>query len=95
MAFSLEDIKLLHSGTLDSRVKGSAGNPVKQHSQANLERTFCVMCTKPMGWVSTGDYEFIRLNKVICVCDDCVFTHGTPPLKEAEITEIKDIKNTA
>jgi hypothetical protein len=91
MSFSLEDIKLINTGKVDSRKKVTAGNPVVTHSVLNMERTYCVMCLKPHGWVTQESFEFIRVHNVICICDDCTFSMGELALQPALINEV-DIK---
>jgi hypothetical protein len=86
--FTPEDIKLINEGKVDSRAKGSAGHPVETHPTFPLQRVYCLMCTKPYGFVTQESYKYIEANNVIVVCDDCVLGMGEPPLQEANIPTI-------
>ena len=55
----------------DSRLKGYAGIKRETHPTLPLERTFCNLCGKPFGWVSTESYEFIKCGEVVVFCNDC------------------------
>lgn len=71
----------------DSRLKGYFGE--QTHPILPLERTYCTNCGKPKGWVSREQGEYIRVNSIIVICDDCDETLGKLPLQEAFIKEIK------
>lgn len=58
------------------------------HPTLPLERTFCVNCGKPKGWVSTESFDFISANQIIVICDDCESSLGEVPLIRANIEEI-------
>ena len=83
-----EDIKLILTGKVDSRAKGSAGHPVVTHPTFALERTYCVICMRPYGYVSQESFKYIQANNIVVVCDDCIFSMGEPPLQEAYIEHI-------
>ncbi len=89
---TLEDLKLINAGKVDSRAKGSAGHPVVTHSSLPLEKVYCLYCTKPGGYTSQASADYIRANNVIYVCDDCVLTLGEPPLQKADLDSIEKIK---
>lgn len=91
MAITLEDIKLINAGKVDSRAKGSAGHPVLTHSGGALERVYCLYCTKPGGYTSQASSDFIRAYNVIYICDDCVLTLGEPPLQKADLEAIEQV----
>lgn len=59
------------------------------HPTLNMERTFCVMCSKPKGWVTTDSFEFIKANNIIVVCDECAAAFGPMGLQEAPVQEVK------
>jgi hypothetical protein len=72
----------------DSRLKGSGS--VVTHPTLPLERTYCVSCGAPKGWVSVESGEFIRCNNVIVICDLCEEKYnamGGIPLVQAPIQE--------
>ena len=74
----------------DSRLKGFGIQVTHPHMP--LERTYCVNCGKPKGWVSTATMDFIRVQEVVVVCDDCAESlngkFGAIPLREAPIQEV-------
>jgi len=80
-----EFMTLSKEGKLDSRLK----TPTATHPQYKLERTYCIVCGKPKGWVSQESYKYIKANSIILVCEDCEGCFGTLPLPKANITEIK------
>lgn len=82
--FTEEDIRLINSGSVDSRAKGSAGHPVETHPIYPLQRVYCVKCAKPYGYVSMESYKYIAANNIVVVCDDCVLSMGEPPLMRVE-----------
>jgi hypothetical protein len=84
MLFSDEDIRMIKAGEVDGRVKGSAGNPVREHSRQNMVRNYCVMCTKPMGWVTKECADYIAFMHVIGICGDCESQLGAPQLINAD-----------
>lgn len=92
MGITLEDIKLINAGKVDSRTKGSAGHPVLTHEGGALERVYCLYCTKPGGYTSQASSDFIRAYNVVYICDDCVNTLGEPPLQKADIEAIEKDK---
>lgn len=73
----------------DSRLKGYTQRAT--HPTLPLERTYCVLCGKPKGWVTMETGNFIRVNNVITVCDqcevDCAASGKTIPLVPAPIQE--------
>lgn len=69
---------------LDSRLRFTRVT----HPTLPLERTFCVNCGKPKGWVSVDSYDFIQANSIIVVCNDCEAALGEVPLIKADIEEI-------
>lgn len=87
MAVTLEDIKLINAGLVDSRIKGIKK---ETHATLPLEKAYCIFCGRAGGYTSMESAEFIRANNVIYVCDDCVLTNGEPPLIKAPVTEIKN-----
>lgn len=76
--------QLIDEQKIDSRLKTGRVT----HPTLNLERTFCVVCGKPKGWVSTATYEFIRANNVVVICEQCDADMGALPLPKANIKEI-------
>jgi hypothetical protein len=79
-------LELMNTGKIDSRMKGYHG--LNTHPTLNAERTYCVVCGKPKGWVSKESYEFIQINNVVIICDDCTIQLGALPLEIAPIDEI-------
>jgi hypothetical protein len=74
----------------DSRLKGY-GQRVT-HPTLPLERTYCVRCGKPKGWVTTESADFIRIANIIVICDECeerLNKLGPIPLKRADIQEVQ------
>lgn len=88
MKLNLEDLKTLLTGKIDSRVKDTNLQIVQTHPTAKLERTYCVYCHRPKGWVSQESYEYIKAQNIICICDDCESQLGALPLPEAKIEEL-------
>jgi hypothetical protein len=90
----MSDLQLILNCKVDSRVKGSAGNPVKTDTTGLMQRTYCIQCTRPMGWVSMDTANFISAQNVVCICDDCISFMGEPPLQKAKVQEVqvKEIK---
>lgn len=56
----------------DARAKWSR-NEKKSVLLGWMEECFCVNCGKSHGMISKEWAAY-----VFCLCDDCVFTHGTP-----------------
>jgi hypothetical protein len=83
------DLKGLKSAfdlkTEDSRLKYNRVT----HPTLPLERTYCVVCAKPKGWVTTESSEYIRANNIIVICEDCSSAMGSMPLQEVDIKEVK------
>jgi hypothetical protein len=88
LKLSLEDLKLILTGKVDSRTKGSAGNPVETHPTLPMQRVYCIMCGAPHGYVTMESYEYIAANNIIVVCDACDVSMGTLPLEKADIATI-------
>lgn len=70
----------------DSRLKGFRVRVT--HPTLPLERSYCSICGKPKGWVTTESSEFIRATEVVVVCDGCVLAYGEPPLLRCPIEEV-------
>lgn len=47
---------------------------------------FCAKCGLGKAWVTKEDAEAIKRDKIIFICDVCIFLYGTD-LEQAEITE--------
>lgn len=76
--------QLINENKIDSRLKSGRVT----HPTLNMERTYCVNCGKPKGWVSTETYEFIRANNVVVICETCEVEFGGLSLPTADIKEI-------
>jgi len=74
--------------TEDSRLKYSQIT----HPTQPYERTFCVVCCKPKGWVTVESYNTIKASNIIVICDDCASFMGPTGLQEAPIQEVKGVK---
>ena len=79
-------LSLINEGKVDSRLKGYNG--MTTHPVLNAERTFCIVCGHEHGWVSRESAEFIRVNNVIVVCDECEVQYGAPDLPLANVEEV-------
>jgi hypothetical protein len=79
-------LELMNTQKIDSRMKGYRG--LTTHPVLNAERTYCVVCFKPYGWVSTESAEFIRVNNVVVICDECTIIMGALDLPIAPIEEV-------
>lgn len=75
-------MQLVDNKLLDSRVKGYG--PTETHPQLQMERTYCVVCSKPYGWVSQESSAWIALYSVIVICDECHTAMGEMPLPRAD-----------
>jgi hypothetical protein len=90
LAFNEEDIRLVLSGEVDSRTKGSAGHPVESHPLYHLQRVYCAYCAKPGGYVSIDSSKYIAPINVVHVCDNCHLAVGELPLERLpESAEVK------
>lgn len=58
------------------------------HPTENLERTFCVVCAKPKGWVTTESSKYIAASNIIVICDECAACMGDLKLPKADIKEV-------
>ena len=54
---------------IDSRLKGYNGRVT--HPHLAMERTYCAQCGRPKGYVSMESYEFIQVNNILVLCDQC------------------------
>jgi hypothetical protein len=81
----LDFLKQANEGKLDSRLKTATVT----HPTFPLERTYCVICGEPRGWVSQESSKYIAVSNIFLICDDCENQFGKPPLPEADIKEIK------
>ena len=70
----------------DSRLKYSQVT----HPIFPLDRTFCVVCGKPKGWVTRESSAYIAASNIIVICDECSASYGSLGLQEAPIKEIKN-----
>ena len=57
------------------------------HATLPLERTYCVNCGKPKGWVSVETSKFIAAQQIIVICDECEEKYGAPDLQKVEVKE--------
>src|SRR5258708_3231028 len=82
------DVLLINEGRVDSRLeRGKVTHPTLP-----LERTFCVFCGRPKGWVTQASSEFIEAQNIVVGCDSCneKFNQKMGPLPgEAPIPEIQ------
>lgn len=68
------------------------------HPTLPLERTFCIKCGRPYGWVSTESYSFISVGEVVVICEICEEAMnklgGVPLVKAADkdATEIPPLR---
>lgn len=69
----------------DSRLKGYFVRDTRANQP--LERTFCVNCGEPKGWVTNETSHTIRVTGIIAICDDCELALGEVPLLKADIKE--------
>ncbi len=46
------------------------------------ERTFCICCGKPQGWVSKDSSQLVAPAHVVVTCDDCDMRLGALPLEK-------------
>lgn len=81
--------EIIKPSDLDSRVKETNLSIPSHHPTLPLERTYCVSCGRPKGWVSTETYDYIRVNNIIVLCDTCNEALGPGGLPECPIEEIK------
>ena len=69
----------------DSRLRGY--NVRVSDSTGILERTFCAVCGKPMGFVSKESSQLIAAQEVICLCAEHEEAAATLQLQPAPIKE--------
>jgi hypothetical protein len=82
--FRTELRKLIDEHKVDSRLRSGRVT----HPTLNMERTYCVVCGKPKGWVSTETYNYVKMNNIVVICDDCDHAMGSLPLPKANIKEV-------
>lgn len=72
---------------LDSRLHGYFGR--ETHPTLPLERTYCVFCGCPKGWVTTDSMNFIRATQAIVVCNDCDMTLDKRNMVDLHVQEFR------
>lgn len=73
--------KVCDSQSEDSRLKFTRIT----HPHFAYERTYCIVCSKPRGYVSVESSKSIRPSNVILICDECEYLYGPPNLPRADI----------
>lgn len=64
----LKPVEIEGMGRLeDSRTKGRKVT----HPTMNMERTYCMNCGAPYGWVTMESSQYIAANEVIVFCEKC------------------------